>query len=160
MKKKTAKPSKSPKLSAAKKGSYPAQPAVGVGVVVWRGDKVLLIKRGQAPRKGEWGLPGGKQELGETIMQAAVREVREETGLDIAPLGIITAIDAITRDRQKKIEYHYTVVEVVAESRDGEAKAEDDALEVRWAAPEEIETLCSWPEVARVVRLSALQRVL
>ena len=105
-------------------------------------------------------MPGGKQQLGETIMQAAVREVREETGIDIAPLGIITALDAITRDKDKKIEFHYTIVEVVAEWHEGEAKAADDALAVQMGSLDEVEKLCVWPEVARVVRLSMLQRVL
>jgi ADP-ribose pyrophosphatase YjhB (NUDIX family) len=139
---------------------YPAQPMVGIGVVVWRGDKVLLIKRGNPPRTGEWGLPGGAQKLGETIMQAAVREAREETGLDIMPLGIITALDAITRDKEGKTEFHYTIIDVAAESRDGDPHAQDDALDVRWATLEEVEKLCAWPEVARVVRLSLLQRAL
>jgi len=139
---------------------YPSRPVVGVGITIWRGDKVLLVKRGKPPRKGEWGLPGGKQNAGETIMQAAVREAREETGLDIAPLGIVTAIDAIIRDKQGKIEYHYTIIEVAAESREGKARAHDDALKVRWATVDEVEKLCAWPEVARVARLSLLQRAL
>jgi ADP-ribose pyrophosphatase YjhB (NUDIX family) len=139
---------------------YPTRPVVGVGVVIWREDKVLLVKRRHAPRKGEWGLPGGMQLLGETIMAAAVREAREETGLDITPLGIVTALDALVRDKKGGFEYHYTIIEVVAESRNGQAVAQDDAEDVRWAALDEIEKLCAWPEVSRVVRLSALQRVL
>jgi 8-oxo-dGTP diphosphatase len=136
------------------------QPGVGIGVVIWRGDKVLLIKRGNAPRKGEWGLPGGKQEFGETIMEAAVREAREETGLDIVPLGVITAIDAITRSKNGEIEFHYTIVDVAAESREGKAKAGDDAINLRWATLDEVQKLCVWPEVARVVQLSLLQKAL
>ncbi len=139
---------------------YPSRPVVGVGIVIWRDDKVLLVKRGHAPRQGEWGLPGGMQKLGETIMQTAVREAREETDLDIAPLGIVTALDALTQDENGKVEFHYTIIEVAAESREGKAVAKDDALEVRWATIEEVEQLCAWPEVARVVRLSILQRAL
>ena len=135
-------------------------PWVGIGIVIWRGDKVLLVKRGNAPRKGEWGLPGGGQQTGETIMQAAMREAREETGLAITPLGIITAIDVLTRDDKGKIEFHYTIIETVAESDKGEARACDDAKGVRWATIDEVEKLCAWPEVARVARLSLLQRAL
>ncbi len=139
---------------------YPTRPVVGVGIVIWRDDKVLLVKRSNAPRQGEWGLPGGMQKLGETIMQAAVREAREETGLDITPLGIVTALDALVQDKKGGFEYHYTIIEVAAESRDGKAVAKDDAEDVRWAALDEVEKLCAWAEVSRVVRLSALQRVL
>jgi ADP-ribose pyrophosphatase YjhB (NUDIX family) len=139
---------------------YPDRPVAGVGVVVWRGDKVLLVRRGRPPRQGQWGLPGGRQELGETIMEAAVREAREETGLEIKPLGVVTALDGISRDAGGRIEYHYTLIEVVAEADEGEARAASDATELRWAGLPEVETLCEWPEVARVVRLAALQRVL
>ncbi len=152
--------SKSAKPAAKDDRHYPMRPVVGVGIVIWREDKVLLVKRAQPPRQGEWGLPGGMQMLGETIMQAAVREAREETGLNITPLGIITALDALVKDKKGDLEYHYTIIEVVAESRDGKAVANDDAEDVRWAALDEIEKLCKWPEVSRVVRLSALQRVL
>jgi len=148
------------KAKSADNRHYPAQPVVGVGVVVWRGDKVLLVKRAKAPRANEWGLPGGVQKLGETVMETAVREAREETGLDIAPLGIITVIDALTRDVAGKIEYHYTIVEVAAASEVGNPRAADDAKELRWASLDEVETLCAWPEVARIVRLSLLQRTL
>jgi ADP-ribose pyrophosphatase YjhB (NUDIX family) len=120
----------------------------------------LLVRRKNPPAQGQWGLPGGKQQLGETLVEAAIREVREETGIEIAPLGVITAIDSITRDAKDKIEYHYTIVEMAADYRAGEPRADDDALEARFVAAEDVELLCQWPEVARVVRLSMLQRVL
>jgi ADP-ribose pyrophosphatase YjhB (NUDIX family) len=142
------------------KFSSPTHPLVGIGVVVWREQQVLLVRRKNPPLAGQWGLPGGKQQWGETIFDAAQRETREETGIEITPLGIITALDAITRDGENKIEYHYTIVEVAAEYQSGEAKADDDALDTRWADLEEVGNLCSWPEVARVVRLSMLQRIL
>jgi ADP-ribose pyrophosphatase YjhB (NUDIX family) len=158
-------PRKVPEKAPGDDRRYPVRPVIGIGVVIWRGDKVLLVKRKNAPRQGEWGLPGGVQKLGESIMEAAVREAREETGLDIAPLGIITALDAITRDKKGVIEYHYTIIEVAAEAgRDEEggqkACAGSDAKDLRWATLEEVEKLCKWPEVARVVRLSLLQRAL
>ena len=138
----------------------PCFPQIGIGVVVWRGDKVLLVKRKNPPRAGEWALPGGKQEWGETIMAAAVREVREETGLDITPLGIITALDAIAKGKEGKIQHHYTLIEVTAEAGEGEARPGSDASDLCWATLEEAEKLCEWQEVARVVRLSLMQRVL
>jgi 8-oxo-dGTP diphosphatase len=151
---------RTPKKPVEESGHRPTRPVVGIGIVIWRDDKVLLIKRGNPPRKGDWGLPGGRQQLGETIMQAAVREAREETGLDVAPFGVVTALDSITRDTKGNVDYHYTIIDVVAESREGVAEAGDDASDVCWATPDEVEKLCGWPEVIRVVRLSALQRVL
>src|SRR5271168_3835213 len=139
---------------------YPSRPYVAIGIVIWRADKVLLIRRGKAPRAGEWGLPGGMQDVGETIIEAALREAREETGLEVTPLGIIRALDGITRDAKGAVEFHYTIVDVTGESLEGEARARTDAQEVRWATLEEVEKFCGWPEVARVVRLSALQRAL
>lgn len=153
-------PKRAAKPPAKDDRRYPSRPFCSVGVVIWRGDKVLLIKRSKPPRKGDWGLPGGMQDLGETVFEAAVREAREETGLDITPLGIVTALDNIIRDAGGKVEFHYTIVDVVAESREGDAQALSDADDIRWATLEEVEKLCGWPEVARVVRLSALQRAL
>ena len=139
---------------------YPKRPIVGIGVVIWRKDKVLLVKRAKEPRQGEWGLPGGAQEKGETILKAAVREAREETGLDIRPLGIITAVDGLSFDARGAVLYHYTIVEVAAEALEGKGTAGDDVSEIRWANLDEVDRLCAWPEVARVVRLSLLQRAL
>jgi ADP-ribose pyrophosphatase YjhB (NUDIX family) len=139
---------------------YPLRPFVGIGVIVWRGDKVLLVKRKNPPAQGKWGLPGGKQEIGETIFAAAVREAREETGLDVTPLGIVTALDGIAKDDAGRVEYHYTLIEVAAEALEGDAVAGDDALEVYWATLAEVENLCVGGEVARVVRLSILERAL
>ena len=153
-------PKRSAKSATEDNRHYPSRPIAAVGIVIWRENKVLLIRRSKPPRMGDWGLPGGMQNLGETIIEAAVREAREETGLDVVPLGIITALDGITRDAKGKVEFHYTIVDVAAESGEGEARALDDAHEVRWASLDEVERLCGWPEVARVVRLSALQRVL
>ena len=153
-------PKRAAKPSTKDERRYPARPFASVGIVIWREDKVLLVRRSKPPHKGFWSLPGGMQDLGETILEAAVREAREETGLTVTPLGIVTALDAITRDAKGKVEFHSTIVDVAAESREGEARAQDDAHDVRWATLEEIERICEWPEVARVVRLSALQRAL
>ncbi len=158
MAKKTAKSSSKHPVTDDRR--YPVRPFVAVGIVIWRDDKVLLIRRSKPPRAGDWGLPGGMQDVGETIIEAALREAREETGLDVTPLGIITALDSITRDAKGDVEFHYTIVDVAGESREGKARAQDDAHEVFWATLEEVERMCGWPEVARIVRLSALQRVL
>ncbi|MCW2246150.1 ADP-ribose pyrophosphatase YjhB (NUDIX family) [Azospirillum fermentarium] len=143
----------------AQSRTYPARPWVGVGVIVWRGDRVLLIRRGRAPRLGQWSLPGGAQEVGETVFQAAAREVREETGLTVRPTGVVTVVDAITRDGEGRVEYHYTLVEVAAEWEAGEAVCADDALEARWATVDEAANLVPWDETERVIRLAAAIRI-
>lgn len=77
---------------------YPSRPIAGVGVVVLRDDRVLMIRRGREPRLGQWSIPGGKQEVGETWRETATREVREETGVEIDVIGIVDVVDAIVRD--------------------------------------------------------------
>ena len=137
---------------------YPDCPRVGVGVIVWRGDRVLLVRRARPPGKGEWSLPGGGQELGETLFEAARREVAEETGLAVAPVAVLTAVDSITRDDVGRVRFHYTLVDVVAHWEAGEAAAHDDVSDVHWATPEEAEALVAWSETRRVIRLSAARR--
>lgn len=137
---------------------YPDRPWVGVGVLVWREEELLLIRRGRAPRLGQWSLPGGAQAVGETVFETAAREVLEETGLTVRPTEVVTVVDAITRDDAGAVHYHYTLVEVAAEWEAGEAAPNDDALEVRWAGLEEAVALVPWDETERVIRLSALRR--
>ncbi|WP_431861890.1 NUDIX hydrolase [Azospirillum sp.] len=137
---------------------YPDRPWVGVGVLVWKGDRLLLIRRGRAPRLGQWSIPGGAQHVGETVFDAAAREVREETGLTVRPTHVVTVVDAITRDAADTVHYHYTLVEVAADWQAGEAEAMDDALEVRWATVEEAVALVPWEETDKVIRLGATQR--
>lgn len=144
--------------ASALRRTYPQRPWVGVGVIVWRGDRILLIRRGRAPRLGQWSLPGGAQDIGETVFQTAAREVREETGLTVRPTAVVTVVDAITRDGEGRVEYHYTLIEVAAEWEEGEAVCADDALEARWATVDEAAALVPWDETERVIRLAAALR--
>lgn len=137
---------------------YPERPVVGVGVIVWRGDEVLLVRRGREPRKGQWSLPGGAQELGETVREAAVREVREETGLEVEATGIVDVVDSITPGEDGRVRYHYTLVDVLAEWRAGEAAPADDAEAVLWTRLGELGDYRLWRETDRVIRLSAEMR--
>ncbi len=137
---------------------YPSRPWVGIGVVVLRQSEVLLIKRGKAPRLGQWGIPGGAQALGETVFEAARREVMEETGVAIRPDAIITVVDSVTRDEAGRVRYHYTLVEVLAEWQEGEPRALDDAAAAAWVALDDLDRLDLWSETVRVIGEGAAQR--
>ncbi|MBP2294901.1 NUDIX hydrolase [Azospirillum rugosum] len=137
---------------------YPDRPWVGVGVIVWRGERVLLIRRGRPPRMGQWSLPGGAQAVGETVFETAVREALEETGLHVVPTEVVTVVDAMTLDDAGAVQFHYTLVEVAADSPEGEPVCADDALEARWVTVDEAAELTEWDETERVIRLSASRR--
>ena len=131
---------------------------MAVGVVVWKDDEVLLIRRAKPPRSGQWSIPGGAQELGETVRETAIREVKEETGLDIEVTDLIEVVDFIERDDAGGVSYHYTLVDWSAEWRSGEAMARDDVSDVMWADPAELERYGIWSETMRIIRRSAEQR--
>ena len=111
---------------------YPKRPIAGVGVVVFRNEEVLLVKRKKAPYKGQWSIPGGKQQLGETVTQAARRELMVETGVEVNELTLIDVIDIIVPDEEGKILYHYIVADYRAHWLSGECSPGDDALDVQW----------------------------
>lgn len=138
--------------------TYPDRPLVGVGVVVWQGERVLLVRRAKPPRQGQWSLPGGAQELGETVAEAARREVREEAGIEVTLGEVIATIDMIQRDRDGRVRYHYTLIDFVACARDPTLHPGDDAAEARWFALAEIEALGLWSETLRVIRASWAER--
>ena len=118
---------------------YPEAPIVGVGAVVLDGTKVLLVRRGQEPLKGEWSLPGGALQLGETLQQGVVREVLEETGLIVAPGGIIEILDRITQDEASaRVRYHYVLIDFVCRVTGGALCPATDAEEVQWVERDQL----------------------
>jgi 8-oxo-dGTP diphosphatase len=119
---------------------YPEAPIVGVGAVVIDGTKVLLVRRGHEPLKGEWSLPGGALELGETLQQGVVREVLEETGLTVVADGIVEILDRIMRDEASgRVRHHYVLIDFLCRVTGGSLRAASDADEVRWAAREQLQ---------------------
>jgi mutator protein MutT len=113
--------------------SYPDRPIVGVGAVVLDGGRVLLVRRANEPSKGEWSLPGGAVELGESLEDAVVREIREETGLDVEVGRVVEVLDRVRRDADGRVEYHYVIVDYACTLRGGQLAAGTDAADVRWA---------------------------
>lgn len=120
---------------------YPYHPRAAVGAVVFREHKVLLVLRRQPPAQNQWAIPGGKIELGETIQQAAEREVFEETGLTVRAGKPVSVVDLVDRDPSGRVRFHYILINLVAEFIEGELIPNDDALDARWVAPTEIENL-------------------
>jgi 8-oxo-dGTP diphosphatase len=128
----------------------PAAPVVGVGGVVVRDGRVLLVRRGKPPLYGRWLVPGGTVELGETLEAALVRELREETGLEVEPLEVLSVLDRIERDGPEVV-YHYVIVDYLCRSESGEATAGSDALEVVWVGKAELRAYDVPPKAIEVV---------
>jgi 8-oxo-dGTP diphosphatase len=112
--------------------------------------RVLLIRRGKEPLRGRWVVPGGTVELGETLEEALVREMREETALEVEPLEVLTVFDRIQRT-DGRVVYHYVIVDYLCRWRGGEARAGSDALEVAWARPSELPAFDLPPKAMEVV---------
>ena len=111
---------------------YPAQPVVSVGAVIVDADRVLLVKRGQAPLQGRWSFPGGVVELGETLEAAVAREAREETGLELTIGPVVQVLDRIERDAGGRVEYHYVIVDYLCRVAGGTLACASDAADARW----------------------------
>ena len=124
------------------KKEYPGHPRVGVGAIVIKDDAVLLVRRGINPGKGLWAIPGGNLNLGETLQDAAEREIMEETGIQIkAKLPPHITFDLIDRDEEGKIRFHYVIVDLIADYVSGEPKGADDALDARWVKIKDLDKI-------------------
>jgi len=120
---------------------YPERPIAGVAAVIFNDDCVLLVKRGNPPGEGNWGLPGGVVELGEQIREAVVREVREECGLEVEPVKRLAVFDSITRDDEGRVKFHYILFESLCRIAGGTLASATDALDARWVPLEKLEDL-------------------
>ena len=138
---------------------YPTHPLIGIGVIVWQQEDVLLVKRNQPPRQGQWSIPGGLQKLGETIFETAIREVLEETSVIIKPYKVITVVDAIEHDHMDRLQYHYTLIEIAATYESGVLSAADDISDSCWIPWTNIATLVEWETTIDVIHFAAHQRI-
>ena len=120
---------------------YPDSPQVAVGAVVFNQNRVLLVKRGKPPSQNEWAIPGGSVKLGETLQEAAEREILEETGVVIRAHKPIFVFDLVQKDQSDKIRFHYIIIDLIAEYKGGKLLPGDDALDARWFAETEIRNL-------------------
>jgi ADP-ribose pyrophosphatase YjhB (NUDIX family) len=118
---------------------YPTRPIVGVGALLIKNGKLLLVRRGAKPGQGKWSIPGGLVELGERTRDAVIREVKEECGLDVELERLMDVFDNITRDEKGRIQYQFVVVNFMAKIKGGILKSADDVLEARWVSLNEVE---------------------
>lgn len=132
--------------------NYPDRPLLGVGALIFRDDHILLVRRANPPLQGEWSIPGGLVETGETTKEAIVREVREETGLDVEPVKLVEVFERILRDQDASVEYHFVLIDYLCRVISGEAYAGSDVSEVRWAKLEELELLVVAKDTCDVIR--------
>jgi mutator protein MutT len=118
---------------------YPKKPVVGVGAIILDGDKILLEKRKNDPSKGKWTVPGGLVELGETVEQAVIREVNEETRLEVYDPRLVDVVNYISLDEKGAVEYHFVIVDYLVTVRGGKPKADSDAADLKWVPFNEVE---------------------
>jgi 8-oxo-dGTP diphosphatase len=117
---------------------FPETPLVGVGALIIENARVVLVKRAHPPLQAEWSIPGGVLEVGELLREAAIREAREETGLTVEPGELLGIYDRILRDADKRVQYHYVLIDFLCRRLAGDIVAASDAAEVRWFSREEL----------------------
>ena len=132
--------------------SYPSRPYLAVSAAIIRDGKVLIVRRARPPAYGVFTLPGGGVEAGETLREAVIREVKEETSLDVEPVGLAGFREVIGRDRDGNVERHFVILPFAARWVAGEVALNDELAEARWLAPAELEGLTTTEGLADVVR--------
>jgi 8-oxo-dGTP diphosphatase len=131
--------------------TYPARPYVAVSAAIFRDSRLLIVRRAQPPAAGLYTLPGGVVELGETLGEAAVREVREETGLEIEPLALVGYRQVISRDPKGLVERHFVILPFAARWLAGEIILNEELAEARWLKPSELSELATTEGLAEIV---------
>ncbi len=120
---------------------YPDSPRAAAGAIVFNENKVLLVLRGQAPAEKMWAIPCGSVNLGETLQAAAEREIYEETGIVIKAGMPVFTFDVIVRDNENRVQFHYVIVDLIADYVSGELRPGDDVLDARWVSAQEMQAL-------------------
>jgi len=128
----------------------PDRPVVGVGGVVISDGRALLIRRGSPPMVGQWSIPGGMLEVGETLTEGVRREIAEETGLEVRVLDLIEVFERVERDAKGRPKYHYVILDYLCEVAGGHLRVGSDVTEVAWAAPDELTKYSLTPTATRV----------
>jgi 8-oxo-dGTP diphosphatase len=134
------------------KREYPESPLIGVGSIIIEDDRVVLVKRAHPPIQGQWSIPGGVLEVGELVREAAIREAREETGLIVEPGELLGVFDRVLRDAEKRVQYHYVLIDFLCRPVGGEFLAASDAAEVRWFARQELPALSLAEDTQEVIK--------
>lgn len=140
------------------KREYPKSPITAVGVVVFREESILLIQRNKPPKSEEWSIPGGAQDLGEKLKETAAREVHEETSIVIKNISLIDVVDFIKHDDNKVIEYHYSLIDYMADYSSGELQAGDDAIDAKWVSIDDLNAYNLWSETVKLIKKAAQMR--
>jgi 8-oxo-dGTP diphosphatase len=133
------------------KRHYPDHPVIGVGGIIFRGDQILLIKRGKEPGLGQWSIPGGVVQTGETLKEAVVREIREETHLEVEVLTLAKVLERLFHDSDGRVAYHYVLVDFLCQPKAGELKADSDAQEARFIPLQELSSYLMAPITIEVI---------
>jgi len=131
---------------------YPERPLVGVGGVVIHNERALLIRRGSAPLEGEWSIPGGMLEIGETILEGVQRELLEETAIEVKVLDLIEVFERVFPDDDGRTKYHFVILDYLCEAVSGEAGAASDVTDVAWAQEDELASYSLTPTATRVIK--------
>lgn len=130
---------------------YPDSPLVGIGAIIIEGARVLLIKRGKPPLEGQWSVPGGMLEIGEELREAAIREAREETAIEVEAGELLGVFDRVVRDAEGRVQYHYVLIDFLCEPKSGSLRAGGDAGEVRWFTREDAAALPLMKDTKEVI---------
>ena len=138
-------------LIRPKRGRYPDYPRPAVGAIVFKAGRVLLVRRGQPPAQGLWAIPGGSIELGESLQEAAEREILEETSIKIKAGDPVYTFDVVERDDEGCVRFHYVIVDLKADYISGVIKAGDDAAEARWISAAALKELNVSPRTRRLL---------